>query len=108
VPSVVSVWRGADWHEREAAEMYGLTFEGHPNPVELLLWDGAPVAPQRKDVPVLSLEEFWKDMGLEEKEEEASAPETAAAAPRRLTAREQKQRLLAEGGGLASGPVPSE
>jgi len=107
VPSVVSIWRGADWHEREAAEMYGLTFEGHPNLVELLLWEGAPVAPQRKDVPVLSLEEFWKDMGLEE-EEEAPAPEAPAAAPRRLTAREQKQRLLAEGGGLTSGPVPSE
>jgi len=107
VPSVVLIWRGADWHEREAAEMYGLTFEGHPNLVELLLWEGAPVAPQRKDVPVLSLEEFWKDMGLEE-EEEAPAPEAPAAAPRRLTAREQKQRLLAEGGGLTSGPVPSE
>jgi len=53
------------------------------------------------------LEEFWKDMGLEE-EEEAPAPEAPAAAPRRLTAREQKQRLLAEGGGLTSGPVPSE
>lgn len=110
LPSVVSVWRGADWHEREAAEMYGLTFEGHPNLVELLLWEGAPAAPQRKDVPVLSLEEFWKDMGLEEKEEEATEEraEAPAAAPRRLTAREQKQRLLAGGGGPTPGPVPSE
>jgi NADH-quinone oxidoreductase subunit C len=108
LPSVISVWRGADWHEREAAEMYGLTFEGHPNLVQLLLWDGAPFAPQRKDVPVLPLEEFWKDMGLEEREAEPEEEEARPAAPRRLTAREQKQRLLAQQGATSHGDVAPE
>jgi NADH-quinone oxidoreductase subunit C len=103
LPSVVSVWRGADWHEREAAEMYGLSFEGHPNLTELLLWEGAPFAPQRKDTPVLPLEEFWKDMGLEEKE--AETEEEAKPAARRLTAREQKARLLAAEAAASGHPV---
>ena len=39
LPSVLPVWRGADWHEREAAEMFGLAFSGHPNLRHLLLPD---------------------------------------------------------------------
>ncbi len=49
VPSVVAVHQAADWHEREAAEMFGIVFEGHPDPRALLLpedWDGFPL---RKD-----------------------------------------------------------
>jgi NADH-quinone oxidoreductase subunit C len=103
-PSVISVWKGADWHEREAAEMYGINFEGHPHLDELLLWDGAPFAPQRKDTPVLPLEEFWKDMGLEEREAEPEEEEKPAA-PRRLTAREQKARLLAAQAAAGERPV---
>jgi NADH-quinone oxidoreductase subunit C len=88
LPSVVSVWKGADWHEREAAEMYGITFEGHPNLKPLLLWDGAPFAPQRKSVPVLPLEEFWKDLGIEEP---APAARQAPAGRPHTPARLQKQ-----------------
>jgi NADH-quinone oxidoreductase subunit C len=105
IPSVISVWKGADWHEREAAEMYGITFEGHPHLDELLLWDGAPFAPQRKDTPVLPLEEFWKDMGLEEREAEPEGEEEKPAAPRRLTAREQKARLLAAQAAAGEKPI---
>lgn len=49
VPSVASIHPAADWHEREAAEMYGIDFAGHPDPRRLLLpddWDGFPL---RKD-----------------------------------------------------------
>jgi NADH-quinone oxidoreductase subunit C len=59
VPSVTSIWRGADWHEREAAEMFGLTFEGHPNPVPLLLPDDmTDHHPLRKDNPLADIEEW--------------------------------------------------
>lgn len=55
--SVTPVFAGADWHERETAEMYGLTFAGHPRPGPLLLPDPAagvgPVHPLRKDRPLL-------------------------------------------------------
>jgi NADH-quinone oxidoreductase subunit C len=37
LPSVTGVWAGANWHEREAAEMFNVVFEGHPQPQPLLL-----------------------------------------------------------------------
>lgn len=39
VPSITGVYRGANWHERETAEMFGITFEGHPNLKKLYLTD---------------------------------------------------------------------
>jgi NADH:ubiquinone oxidoreductase subunit C len=52
VASVVSVWPTADWHEREAFDMFGIVFEGHPNLARILMeddWDGHPL---RKDYPL--------------------------------------------------------
>ena len=52
VPSVVSVWPTADWHEREAWDMMGIRIEGHPNLTRILMeedWEGHPL---RKDYPL--------------------------------------------------------
>jgi NADH-quinone oxidoreductase subunit C len=49
LPSAVPVFRGADWHEREAAEMFGLSFTGHPAPGPLLLPAGFEGHPLRKE-----------------------------------------------------------
>jgi NADH-quinone oxidoreductase subunit C len=52
VPSVVGVWPTADWHEREAFDLMGIVFEGHPNLQRILLeddWEGHPL---RKDYPI--------------------------------------------------------
>lgn len=49
IPSVAQVWPAADWHEREAYDMMGVTFTGHPDPRRILCpddWDGYPL---RKD-----------------------------------------------------------
>jgi NADH-quinone oxidoreductase subunit C len=52
VPSLVSVWPTADWHEREAWDLMGISFDGHPNQRRLLMdddWEGHPL---RKDYPI--------------------------------------------------------
>ena len=49
VPSVTGVWEGANFQEREAYDLMGIVFEGHPNLERILLWDGFPGHPLRKD-----------------------------------------------------------
>lgn len=49
VPSVVPVWQGAWMQECEAYDMFGIRFEGHPNLYRILLWEGYPGWPLRKD-----------------------------------------------------------
>ena len=49
VPSLVSVFAGAAWHEREGAEMFGVAFEGHPDLRPLLLPEGGVPRPLRKE-----------------------------------------------------------
>ena len=49
VPSLTPVWRGAEFQEREAFDLYGITFEGHPDLRRILMWDGYRDFPMRKD-----------------------------------------------------------
>ena len=55
-PSVVHLWAGANWHERECYDMFGITFEGHPDLRRILMWDGYPYYPLRKDFPLAGIE----------------------------------------------------
>ncbi len=48
IPSVISVWPGADWFEREGHDLFGVVFEGHPNMTPLLLYEGFEGFPGRK------------------------------------------------------------
>lgn len=52
VPSVTSIWRGAEWMEREVYDMFGVRFDGHPDLRRILTWDGFPAHPLRKDYPL--------------------------------------------------------
>jgi NADH-quinone oxidoreductase subunit C len=56
VPSSTGLWPGADWHEREAYDMYGIRFVGHPDLRRILMWDGYPHFPLRKDFPLAGIE----------------------------------------------------
>jgi len=49
VPSVVSLWQGADFQEREIYDLMGISFDGHPNMKRIFLWDGFQGYPLRKD-----------------------------------------------------------
>ena len=49
VPSVVSVWQGADFQEREVWDLMGIAFAGHPNLKRIMLWEGFSGHPLRRD-----------------------------------------------------------
>lgn len=52
VPSVVDLWKTADWHEREVWDMMGIKFTDHPNLKRILMWEGYPFHPLRKEFPL--------------------------------------------------------
>jgi len=83
LPTITGVFPGAGWHEREAAEMFGITFEGHPNPGPLYLPDGFQGNPLQKSYPLLSREvKPWpgkvdvEDMPEKDEAPDADAPST--------------------------------
>ena len=49
VPSLTALYASADWQERETYDLFGVKFEGHPNLRRILLWEGYPGWPLRKD-----------------------------------------------------------
>jgi NADH-quinone oxidoreductase subunit D/NADH-quinone oxidoreductase subunit C/D len=63
VPSLVSLWPGADFQEREAWDLYGIRFEGHPDLRRILTWDGFAGHPMRKDWQEAFFEEAHKPFG---------------------------------------------
>lgn len=53
--TVTNLWPAADWHEREAYDMFGIRFTGHPDLRRILMWDGYPYYPLRKEFPLAGL-----------------------------------------------------
>jgi NADH-quinone oxidoreductase subunit C len=62
MPTVSHIWRTADWHEREAAEMFGFVFDGHPDLRPLLTEEGLGYYPLRKMHPLAEIEEWQEDL----------------------------------------------
>ena len=64
VPSVSEVWPTADWHERETFDMFGIKFSGHPDLRRILMWEGYPYYPLRKDFPLAGLPSEMPDVAF--------------------------------------------
>ena len=58
LPSISGVWRAADWYEREAHDLFGVEFEGHPDLSPLLLYEGFEGYPGRKEFPFHEYDEY--------------------------------------------------
>jgi NADH-quinone oxidoreductase subunit C len=61
-PSLTSLWAGADWHERETFDLMGIRFTDHPDLRRILMWDGYPYHPLRKDFPLAGIETSLPDL----------------------------------------------
>jgi len=55
-PTVVGLWPAANWHERECYDLLGIKFESHPDLRRILMWDGYPYHPLRKEFPLAGIE----------------------------------------------------
>lgn len=54
-PSVTSIWSGADWHERETYDMFGIKFTGHPDLRRMYMPEEYQYFPLRKDFPLMGI-----------------------------------------------------
>lgn len=97
VPTVSDLWATADWHEREVYDMMGIDFKGHPDLRRILMWDGYPYFPLRKDFPLEGKETEMPDIAFTksaplEGGPFVTAPATANAQEREPRAKDFGQR----------------
>jgi NADH-quinone oxidoreductase subunit C len=64
VDTVSDIWPTANWHEREIYDMMGIKFNGHPDLRRILMWDGYPFFPLRKDFPLAGLPSEMPDVAF--------------------------------------------
>ena len=64
VDTVSDIWPTANWHEREIYDMMGIKFDGHPDLRRILMWDGYPFFPLRKDFPLEGLPSEMPDVAF--------------------------------------------
>jgi NADH-quinone oxidoreductase subunit C len=93
VPSVIGVWRTADWHEREIYDMMGLRFRGHPDLRRILMWDGYPYYPLRKDFPLSGKPSQLPEVAFTESAPLAGGPFVTVAGGKDTISREPRVRI---------------
>ena len=73
-PSISQLWAGANWHERETFDLLGIRFEGHPDLRRILMWDGYPHHPLRKDFLLAGIDTPLPDLEVGELTKATAAP----------------------------------
>lgn len=93
LPTVTSVWRTADWHEREAYDMMGIRFRGHPDLRRILMWEGYPYFPLRKDFPLAGKSSEVPEVAFTKTTPMAGGPFVTIAGGKDTIAREPRVRI---------------
>jgi NADH-quinone oxidoreductase subunit C len=96
LPTVSSVWRTADWHEREAYDMMGIRFSGHPDLRLILMWEGYPYYPLRKDFPLAGKPTLLPDTAFTQTAPLEGGPFVTLPGGKDSTAREPRVRTPEE------------
>ena len=93
LPTVTGVWRTADWHEREIYDMMGVRFRGHPDLRRILMWEGYPYFPLRKDFPLAGKPSEMPDIAFSKPAPLEGGPFVTLPGGKDSVAREPRVRL---------------
>lgn len=96
LPTVTGVWRTANWHEREIYDMMGVRFSGHPDLRRILMWDGYPYFPLRKDFPLAGKSTELPDIAFTKSAPLEGGPFVTVAGGKDSIAREPRVRTPEE------------
>ena len=94
VASVTELWPTANWHEREAFDMIGISFSGHPDLRRILMWEGYPYFPLRKDFPLAGKTSEMPDVAFSEPVPLAGGPFVTSPCSAATDKREPRSREI--------------
>lgn len=94
IPTVNDLWATANWHEREVYDMMGITFEGHPDLRRILMWDGYPYFPLRKDFPLEGKPSEMPDVAFSDEAPLQGGPFVTVPSPGNTQVREPRHRSI--------------
>lgn len=92
IPTVSTLWATANWHEREVYDMMGILFEGHPNLRRILMWDGYPYYPLRKDFPLEGKPSEMPEVAFSQEAPLQGGPFVSTPSPGNTQVREPRHR----------------
>lgn len=93
LPTIINIWATANWHEREIYDMMGIHFAGHPDLRRILMWEGYPYFPLRKDFPLAGKESELPGVAFTELTPMAGGPFVTVAGGNSAQAREPRIRI---------------
>jgi NADH-quinone oxidoreductase subunit C len=96
VPTVSDIWPTANWHEREAWDLVGIKFKNHPDLRRILMWEGYPYHPLRKDFPLEGIPSDVPDLAFTEVAPLAGGPFVTIPTEGNTEVREPRARHVAE------------